>query len=776
MKPQGEEHTLDSNEILKKEHDLLIQEMNSGYCLNETIFDKEGKPVNFKILKINKAFRTHSGILEEVIEGKTILDLYPSLDNSVISKLGNLKESDKLIEFETFDKDSGHYYFLKAYTVEKDLFACIFKNITKEKFTEIEFKKSQIFTQKVLNTAPNLIYIYDLEQKRNIYASQGLDSILGYTTEEFIEMGEEVFDKLLHPDDRNKLRVHLDKFNDANDGDIFEIEYRYKHKNGDYRTLKSYESIFLRDSFNKVKQFIGTAVDITKRKQAEEKITVSEKRFRTMIELNSIPMVITDLNQDLVMLNKEFTKIYGYTIEDIPTAKKWWNTAYPDLEYRKKVQDEWDSSANKAMQENSNIPKQIWSIICKDGSKKTVEFSFVNLGDLNILSMNDITELKEKEEELKAAKEKAEESDLLKSAFLANMSHEIRTPMNGLVGFVDLLLQDDLSEEKKKFYRNIIQDSCQRLLNIINDILDISKIETKQFSVHLEEINLNDFMLETYSLFLNQAKNKNIPLNLKKGLDDHNSFIITDSQKLKQILNNLLSNAIKFTHSGEIVLEYKLNGQLLEFYVQDTGIGISSEYIQYVFERFIQADTTHERKYGGTGLGLSIAKGFTEILGGTISCHSILNEGSTFKFTLPYKPGDKNTDETILEELTKSKDNSIRILVAEDEEINYLYLEEVLHELGNIKPIHVLNGEDAVNTVKKDKSISLVLMDIKMPVMNGLEATKIIKKIRPDLPVIAQTAYAMAEDEQLARDAGCDSYISKPVDREKFMHIIRSFI
>ncbi len=648
MHPPGEDHTADFNDLLKKEHSLLIQEMNSGYCLNEILYNNEGQAVNIKILKINKAFRTQSGKTKIDIEGKTILDLYPNLDRDVIVKLGSLEQNGNLIEFETFSKDDNNYYGIKAYTVAKGIVACIFKNNTKSKFAELEFKKNQIFTQKVLNTAPNLIYIYDLEQKRNIYASTGLNAILGYTTEEFIGMGDEVFDKLLHPDDKDKLAKHLNRFYKANDGDVLEIEIRFKHKNGEYRILKSHESIFLRDNFNKVRQLVGTAVDIT--------------------------------------------------------------------------------------------------------------------------------ELKQKEEELNAAKEKAEESDMLKSAFLANMSHEIRTPMNGLVGFVELLLQDDISDEKKKFYRNVIQDSCQSLLSIINDILDISKIETKQYSVNLEEINLNDFMLETYSLFLNQAKKKDISINLTKGLEDKNSFIRTDSQKLKQILNNLLSNAIKFTHKGEIDLGYGLKEKELEFYVKDTGIGISNECIENIFERFIQADLSHERKYGGTGLGLAIAKGFTELLGGYITCHSVLNQGSTFIFTIPYTPGVRNLDKEELVKACVANDQTIHILVAEDEEINYLYIEEVLSEIGNIKVSHAINGEEAVKYVKENPKLSLILMDIKMPKMNGLEATKIIKKLRPELPVIAQTAYAMTEDEKLARNAGCDSYFSKPIDREKFSSIIKSFI
>ncbi len=322
----------------------------------------------------------------------------------------------------------------------------------------------------------------------------------------------------------------------------------------------------------------------------------------------------------------------------------------------------------------------------------------------------------------------------------------------------------------------MIQDSCQSLLSIINDILDISKIETKQYSVNLEEINLNDFMLETYSLFLNQAKKKDISINLTKGLEDKNSFIRTDSQKLKQILNNLLSNAIKFTHKGEIDLGYGLKEKELEFYVKDTGIGISNECIENIFERFIQADLSHERKYGGTGLGLAIAKGFTELLGGYITCHSVLNHGSTFIFTIPYTPGVRNLDKEELVKACVAKDQTIHILVAEDEEINYLYIEEVLSEIGNIKVSHAINGEEAVKYVKENPKLSLILMDIKMPKMNGLEATRIIKKLRPELPIIAQTAYAMAEDKKLARDAGCDSYFSKPIDREKFSSIIKSFI
>lgn len=385
-------------------------------------------------------------------------------------------------------------------------------------------------------------------------------------------------------------------------------------------------------------------------------------------------------------------------------------------------------------------------------------------------------ELEQVNKELEKAKHKAEESDKLKSAFLANMSHEIRTPMNGVMGFAELLKRPQLDGDKKNHYIELIQKSGRRMLEIINNLFDISSIEAGQVEIHKNETNVNEIVDELFLMFKPLAQKKNLTLTVYKKLSWEKSRIITDSTKLSQILMNLISNAIKYTSKGKIHFGYTLenDGSLL-FYVEDSGIGIPKVYHSKIFERFIQGELTITQEYEGAGLGLSISKAYVEMLDGKIWVDSTPSQGSIFYFTLPYTPvEEQETPSQKMEQRKERKPSSIKILVAEDDEISYKLLCETLRN-ENVEIIHAKNGQQAVEIIKENPDINIVLMDIKMPIMNGYKATREIKKIRPELPVIAQTAYAATEDRQKAISSGCDDYLSKPVDTEDLMNIIGSF-
>ena len=370
--------------------------------------------------------------------------------------------------------------------------------------------------------------------------------------------------------------------------------------------------------------------------------------------------------------------------------------------------------------------------------------------------------LKENQAELIQAKEKAEANDQLKTAFLQNMSHEIRTPMNAIAGFSSLLNIPDLPAEKQQQYLSILQNSSDQLLSIVTDILTISTIETKQAKLSIEKTSINKIIEELLAIFNNQAKQHQIVLNSTRALSNRESTIYTDKTKITQIFTNLLSNAIKFTTEGEIEFGYRLisNADLneLEFFVRDTGIGIEKEKQQLIFERFAQADQHIHQLYGGTGLGLSICKGFINLLKGKLWVESELNAGSTFYFTIPYKPVHE-VHENIIH--SKHRINEAVVLVAEDEEFNYLYIEELLIRLG-ITIIRSKNGKEAIDAFHSNPNIDLILMDIKMPIMNGYQAAKLIKSINPDMPIVAQSAYAL-EGEIQKYQGVFDDYITKPI-------------
>jgi|GEM_PF-615080 len=379
-------------------------------------------------------------------------------------------------------------------------------------------------------------------------------------------------------------------------------------------------------------------------------------------------------------------------------------------------------------------------------------------------------------EELLTAKEKAEESDRLKSAFLANMSHEIRTPMNGLLGFSEMLGIPNLSDEKRAFYMDIVKKTSQQLLSIINDIIDISKIETNQVKVNLGNTNLSALMNKVKAVLDPQATLKQLELRLAMDVPDDYCNVVTDEVKLTQVITNLINNALKFTLKGYIEFGVSKEDDLLKFYVKDTGIGITPENQLLVFERFRQVETDLTRHFGGSGLGLSISKAFVEVLGGRIWLESEFGKGSTFFFTIPFFSSD--TASLGSQPSTRySKDNllGVVILVAEDEDVNFLYLNELMHETG-VTIIRAKNGQEAVDIGTADSRISLVLMDIKMPIMSGDEATKQLKAVRPHLPIIATTAYAMGGDKDRLLKVGCDAYLSKPIGQKELFELIRNFL
>ncbi len=377
-------------------------------------------------------------------------------------------------------------------------------------------------------------------------------------------------------------------------------------------------------------------------------------------------------------------------------------------------------------------------------------------------------------EQLKIANNKAVESDRLKTAFLANMSHEIRTPLNGILGFTSLLPEARNSDEAFEKYISIIQTCSNQLLTLIDDIIDLSKIEAGMMNFNPQLLNINNFMQQLCAYYKSTPSKAELICDIESRNDELTIFV--DQERLRQVFNNLLNNAIKFTSSGKITFGYHIKNQEVEFYVSDTGIGIAPENTEIIFEHFRQVDVGFTKKYRGTGLGLAICKALLELMGGRIWVESVLDKGSTFYFTVPlsFEKEDANVPEAnkaFSVEALKGK----TILVAEDEEFNYMFINELLSK-ADAKLIHVLDGAKAVETVKQNPSIDLILMDIKMPVMNGIDATRIIKKTYPQIPVIAVTAYAMADDKEKALEAGCDGYLAKPINKAALFAAINQCI
>ncbi len=510
----------------------------------------------------------------------------------------------------------------------------------------------------------------------------------------------------------------------------------------------------------------------------KEKLEESEERFRAIAEQASEGIALTNLKGNYVFVNSAFSKMTGYSEAELLKL------TISDM-YKKHENIEINSSMfGKPLEfiikrkNNSTFPILITVNTIQIANKKLL------LGMITDISEQKETEkkLQKQNKELNIAKEKAEESDQLKTEFIHNMSHEIRTPLNGILGFSQILGNADNSEKKRKQYIEIIQSSGNQLLQIIDDILEISQLETKQVKISEKEICLNDLLLELFSIFDIKAKENKTPLYLKKGLPDKECRILTDDKKLYNILSILLKNALKFTNTGFIEFGYKLTHtsvNQLEIYVKDTGIGISPRSQEIIFKKFSQEEKSLSRNVGGLGLGLSIAKENTKLLGGKITLESEKGKGTTFYVTIPYKPVDTDTINNISskEKLTEKQDK-YTILLVEDEEVNHLYIETLIENEIEIdcNTIHAKHGKEAVKICRENPEINLILMDLKMPIMNGFEATKLIRKFRPNLPIIAQTAYSTSEEKEQALSIGCDDFISKPISEKTLNEIIIKYL
>lgn len=400
-----------------------------------------------------------------------------------------------------------------------------------------------------------------------------------------------------------------------------------------------------------------------------------------------------------------------------------------------------------------------------------------DIEEANIKLRHEIEEHKKTMINLEYAKNKAEEADRLKSNFLANISHEVRTPMNAIKGFSQMLAFNNLSVRKRNDYINLIQDGCNNLTNLIDDIVDFASIESGQAKIEKKEFNphpILEFLYDHYTNEIVKREIENIILVYSNENRDDDIIINTDPSRLKQILSILIDNALKFTEKGKIEFGFTYPKQNeIQFYVRDTGIGIDEKYHNLIFERFRQIDEGTTKKYGGSGIGLSVAKNLVELLGGKIFLDSSPGRGTTFYFNLPYKSEKGAKNEFVQPNQFNWKDKVI--LIAEDKKINFEILQETLIPT-NAELLWAKNGEEAVNLVKTNNHIDVILLDIQMPVMDGYECAKRIKEMTREIPIVAQTAYSLQQDANKCFEAGCDDYIAKPISLDQFLVKLQKYL
>ncbi len=505
------------------------------------------------------------------------------------------------------------------------------------------------------------------------------------------------------------------------------------------------------------------------RKKAELKLQESEFRFKALHNATFGGIIIHD--QGLILdCNQGLANITGYTVDELIGIDGFLLIAEQSHEIvMKNILSAYEKPYEAVgLRKNGNeyaLRLESRNIPYKGKQVRTTEF-------------RDISEQKSAELEIIKAKDKAEESDRLKSAFLANMSHEIRTPMNGILGFASLLKEPGLTGEQQQEYIKIIEKGGVRMLNIINNIVNISKIESGQMEVSIQETNINEQIEYIYSFFKPEIEKKGIQFLLNNSLPLSEAIIKTDREKIYAILTNLVKNAIKYTENGSIEIGYYIKNDKefteLEFYVKDTGIGIPKDRQKAIFERFIQADIEDKMAHQGAGLGLSISRAYAEIIGGKICLESEEGKGSTFYFTLPYKTDvlrDNFHEDNKLTSIDKTSANKFKILIVEDDEASEMLLSISIEKIAK-EIITVRTGIEAVQACRNNPDIDFVLMDIQLPKMNGYEATQEIRKFNKEVIIIAQTAYGLSGEKDKGIAAGCNYYLPKPIDITELKRII----
>jgi PAS domain S-box-containing protein len=515
--------------------------------------------------------------------------------------------------------------------------------------------------------------------------------------------------------------------------------------------------------------------NITERKNAEALLN-------DIIENNPMSIQVVDKEGQTLRVNPAFIELFGtvpppeFSIFDDLKSKSAELENLVSLVINGEIIHLPDIyfNAHDAVAKAADIPLWIRALIfpLKNSAGKPERFVFMH---------ENFTERKIAEQELIKAKLRAEESDRLKSAFLANMSHEIRTPMNGILGFADLLKEPGLTGNEQKNYIEIIEKSGKRMLNIINDIVDISKLEAGLMKLKISESNVNEHIEYIYTFFKPEVEAKGMKLAFRNSLTVKEAFIKTDREKLYAILTNLVKNAVKYSKEGTIEFGYDMVERLhatslplLQFYVKDTGIGIPKNRQEAIFERFIQADIADKMARQGAGLGLTISKAYIEMLGGKIWVESEEGIGSTFYFTLPYnaEPVKETTDQQPNSTGSSYNFRNLKILIAEDDKVSEVLIYSYIKMFGR-EILKVTTGVEAVKVCRNNPDIDLILMDIRMPDMSGYEATRQIREFNREVVIIAQTAYGLIGDREKAIEAGCNDYIAKPIKKSELLQLLQ---
>lgn len=727
------------------------------------------------VLDISPSIKHFTDYNRDDMLGKSVYDLYFDPDDGkllleALRKESELKDYEVKLKTETGAVRYGSVNATLVYDADNKPLHIngAIRDITERKRVEEALKEREFFFKESQKAA--FIGSYSTNFLKGRWeSSEVLDKIFGIDKE--YDRSVPGWIEIVHPADREMMNRYLAEEVIAK-RKPFNKEYRIVNQNDGQIKWVLGQGVVDIDENGDVLSLIGTIQDITERKLNEYEI----RKLNRAVEATSEVVFVTDRDGIFTYVNPAFTAVFGHQAIDVigkvtPRILKSGQMVALDYKYF------WQQLINNRVVEGELINKT------KDGRNIKVEGSsnaILNetgeiIGFISI--QKDITKRKQIEEELLNAKEKAEESDRLKSAFLANMSHEIRTPMNGILGFAALLKEPNLTSDELQEYIQTIQISGERMLNTINSIVDVSRIESGLISINIGEANINERIEFIYRFFKPEADIKGLKFSIKTGLESKEATLLTDNEKVYGVLTNLVKNAIKFTYDGSIEFGYKKKGGNLEFFVRDTGIGIKQNQVDIIFERFRQGSESINRGFEGSGLGLSICKSYVEMLDGEIWVESEEGKGSTFYFTIPYNtPLEESREiaDVVQIEHKDVQEKSLKILIVEDDEVSHILLTNRLKKIST-DLLHATTGVEAIEACKNYPDIDLILMDIRMPEMNGHKATRQIRHFNKEVIIIAQTAFALTGDREKAIESGCNDYITKPINRSELMALIEKY-
>lgn len=777
-----------------QEQEWLLRSMMNAFVIFKSVYNQNDQFISFRFEYINDAYERITGVKREEVYGKTVHEVWPETESSWIELYGNVAVSGVPIIFNMYHKPTDKLYHCYAYRPweSNDRFCVIFDDITEKNKSEKELLKAKEKAER------NEIILIEAQAVSKVGSWEtdlsNLNVIWSEETYKIFELNSAVFSpnhnsflEFVHPEDRQNVS---EAFSNSFSKDGYnKVEHRILTALGNIKYVEERWRVISDNQGIPVKAY-GTCQDITDRKnieielfKAKEKAEENGRKLEAAQEIAKLGSWELDIKTGIFTFTDSFYNIYHTSAKDMGG----YQMSIEDYANRFVHPDDSSTVAHETQlaieSKDPYFSKYIeHRILYFDGGIGYISVKIFIVKDefgntIKTYGVNqDITEKKIAEVELIKAKEKAEESDMLKSAFLANMSHEIRTPMNGILGFAELLKEPDLTGDEQLEYIELINKSGKRMLNIINDIIDISKIEAGLMKLNLTQSNISEQLEYIYTFFKPEAEDKGLNLFVKNSLPNKEEMLYTDREKLYAVLTNLVKNAIKFTRKGEIEIGCTLKGSFLEFYVKDTGIGIPKDRQHAIFERFIQADIEDRMAFQGAGLGLSISKAYLKMLGGKIWVESEEDKGSTFYFTLPY---DINKNHEFVEQIPADNENkknirNLNILVVEDDEVSEILLNKSIKSIS--KEVFKANtGVEAVHIVRSNPDLDLILMDIRLPEMGGYEAVSQIRQFNKNVVIIAQTAFGLSGDKEKAIEAGCNDYISKPIDKIELLNLIHKY-